>query len=212
MKEKLVKSIILEYDNEESYQILKTIFNKANRIFLKNDRSLFDDGVAERALCGALKSHLEKELALAKIEGYYVDVEYNRNNGQVKTILDDNCEVISIQCDLIVHSRGNNIEQDNLLAIEMKKSYRDQDSKDTDRMRLRALTKSTYDNDIWAYDGKSFPKRVCRYILGVFYEVDHTKQVIYLEYYRNGKMISKNKIPYQSGLFYARKDKGYKNT
>ncbi len=205
MTENSFKSIKLEYDNEESYQTLKAIFNKANRIFLKNDRALFDDGVAERTLCGALKSHLEKELTLAEIEGYYVDVEYNRNYGQVKTILDDNFEVVSIQCDLIVHSRGNNIKQDNLLAIEMKKSYRDQGSKDSDRMRLRALTKSTYDNDIWSYDGKSFPVRVCRYILGVFYEVDHTNQVIYLEYYRNGEMISKNKISYQRSYFSCKK-------
>ena len=198
MKEPLSKNPTLEYDNEKVYLILKTIFNNANRTFLKTDRSLIDDDVAERTLCGALKSHLEKELSFAKIKGYYVDVEYNRNYGQVKTILDDNFEVVSIQCDLIVHSRGNNIKQDNLLAIEMKKSYRDQFSKDLDRMRLRALTKSTYDNDIWAYDGESFPERVCRYILGVFYEVDHGNQIIYLEYYRKGKMISKNKISYKS--------------
>ena len=149
MKEPLSKNPTLEYDNEKAYLILKAIFNNANRTFLKTDRSLIDDDVAERTLCGALKSHLEKELSFAKIKGYYVDVEYNRNYGQVKTILDDNFEVVSIQCDLIVHSRGNNIKQDNLLAIEMKKSYRDQFSKDLDRMRLRALTKSTYDNDIW---------------------------------------------------------------
>lgn len=65
-------------------------------------------------------------------------------------------------------------------------------------MRLRALTKSTYGNNIWAYDGVSFPERVCRYILGVFYEIDEAHQMIYLEYYGKGKMISKNKISYAS--------------
>lgn len=113
MKEPLSKNPTLEYDNEKAYLILKTIFNNANRTFLKTDRSLIDDDVAERTLCGALKSHLEKELSFAKIKGYYVDVEYNRNYGQVKTILDDNFEVVSIQCDLIVHSRGNNIKRRN---------------------------------------------------------------------------------------------------
>lgn len=198
MKNILSENPTFEYDNEKSYLTLKTIFNNANRAFLETDISLIEDDVAERALCGALKSHLEKELALAKIEGYYVDIEYNRNYGQVKTILDDNFEVVNIQCDLIVHSRGGNIKQDNLLAIEMKKTYRDQVSKDLDRMRLRVLTKSTYDNDTWVYDGETFPERVCRYILGVFYEVDAMKQTIYLEYYRNGKMISKNRISYTS--------------
>jgi len=196
MKTNPYKNITLEYDDENSYLILKTIFNKSYRAFINTDRVLLDDNVAERTLCGALKSHIERELSSAKIEGYYVDVEYNRNLGQVKTILDDNLNVVSIQCDLIVHSRGSNIKQDNLLAIEMKKSYRDQSSKDQDRMRLRALTKSTYDNDIWAYDGKSFPERVCRYILGVFYEIDYDEQKINLEYYRNGELMSKNSIFY----------------
>lgn len=125
MKKVLSKNLMLVYDNENAYFDLKKIFSKANRAFLKTDMSLFEDDVSERALCGALKSHLEKELARAKIEGYYADVEYNRNYGQVKTILDDDCKVVQIQCDLIVHSRGENVKQDNLLAIEMKKSYRD---------------------------------------------------------------------------------------
>lgn len=188
--------MIFEYDKEESYEKLKQIFNKANNIFLKNDIELFDNDVAERTLCGALKSHLEKQLLNDKIYDYHVDVEYNRNYGQVKTILDDNLEVVNIQCDLIVHSRGNNIQQDNLIAIEMKKSYRDGSSKNSDKMRLRALTKSTYDKDIWSYDGSSLPERVCRYILGVFYEIDNEDKVIFLEYYRNGRIIAKRRILY----------------
>lgn len=159
-----MKDIVLDYDNDESYEIIKRIFNRANIMFLQKDKALIEDDVSERTLCGALKSHLEKQLISLKMADYYVDVEYNRNNGQVKTILDDSLEVINIQCDLIVHSRGNNVTQDNLLAIEMKKAYRDEASKNSDRMRLRALTKSTYDQDIWCYDGKSFPERVCRYI------------------------------------------------
>ena len=192
-----MKDIVLDYDNDESYEIIKRIFNRANIMFLKKDKALIEDDVSERTLCGALKSHLEKQLISLKMSDYYVDVEYNRNNGQVKTILDDSLEVINIQCDLIVHSRGNNVTQDNLLAIEMKKAYRDEESKNSDRMRLRALTKSTYDQDIWCYDGKSFPERVCRYILGVFYEIDQKNRIIFLEYYKNGEIISKKKIPYK---------------
>lgn len=200
MKNTPDRNIALDYDDADAYLILKSIFNKSNFAFLTTDTTLLDTDVSERTLCGALKSHLEKELSIAKIEGYYVDVEYNRNGGQVKTILHENLEVVSIQCDLIVHSRGTNIKQDNLIAIEMKKSYRDQSSKDQDRMRLRALTKSTYDNDIWAYDGKSFPECVCRYILGIFYEIDRDNRKIYLEFYRNGKLISKSKIFYKSSF------------
>lgn len=161
---------------------------------MKQDKSLIDSDISERTLCGALKSHLEKNLRRYKIKGYFVDVEYNRNNGQVKTILDENYEVVNIQCDLIIHSRGENFKQDNLLAIEMKKSYRSEESKKSDRLRLRALTKSTYDKDVWAYDGRSFPEHVCRYIIGVFYEIDEKNRRIFLEYYRNGTMQYRREI------------------
>ena len=58
--------------------------------------------------------------------GYYTDVEYNRNAGGIKTIRKtirgQQEEIIPINCDLILHSRGENVDQDNLIAIEMKKS------------------------------------------------------------------------------------------
>lgn len=55
---------------------------------------------------------------------YFVDIEYNRNKGSIKTIkkttLGPNGQIIPINCDLILHSRGNRLEQDNLIALEMK--------------------------------------------------------------------------------------------
>ena len=182
------------FDKDESYAILKNIFYQANKSFIKKDISLIKDDVAERTLCGALTSHLEHELKSMHISGYYVDVEYNRNNGQIKTIFDDDWSVVKVQCDLIIHSRGEIVAQDNLIAIEMKKDYRDEEDCETDRKRLRALTKSTYNNDIWSFDGETFPEHVCRYILGIFYFIDERKHLIKLEYYRNGKIESKKVI------------------
>mgnify|MGYP001217266739 FL=1 len=47
--------------------------------------------------------------------GYYTDVEYNRNRGGIKTIRKtirgQHEEIITINCDLILHSRGGNVEQ-----------------------------------------------------------------------------------------------------
>ena len=64
----------------------------------------------------------------ASYVGYYTDVEYNRNQGGIKTIRKtirgQTEEIIPINCDLILHSRGEDIGQDNLIAIEMKKSNR----------------------------------------------------------------------------------------
>ena len=52
----------------------------------------------------------------------------------------------------LIHICGNNTKCDNLIAIEMKKSDRDNDGKQSDRNGLCALTKDSYD-DKWSYDG-----------------------------------------------------------
>lgn len=179
---------IFDYDNLVDYTYLKQIFTKANKDFLLKDYDLLESDVAETALCGALKSRMEKFLDKDKIYDYYVDLEYNRNNGNIKTIIDEELAIIKIKCDFILHSRGHNPKQDNLLALEMKKSYRSQEEKDTDRKRLIALTKSTYDNDVWSYDGKTFPEHVCRYIIGIYYEIDWENKKIIIEYYKGGQL------------------------
>ena len=94
-------------------------------------------------------------------------MEYNRNNGKIKTIKNSKEEIITINCDLIIHSRGEIIEQDNLLALEMKKSTAPKEEKLKDKERLMALTKDTFD-DVWPFDGKTLPEHVCRYILGIY--------------------------------------------
>ena len=184
------KATFFRFDNDSSYARLKEIFIKANNIFIKKDALLIIDNVSERTLCGALKSHIEEELAKNNINGYYADVEYNRNGGRIKTIVDDELQVINVQCDLIVHSRREKIEKDNLIAIEMKKKYRIANDYQKDRTRLCALTKSSYNNDVWSFDGKTFSEHVCRYILGVFYEIDRGHGQIRLEFYRNGNLES----------------------
>lgn len=179
---------------------LKELFEKANNDFLKKDEKLFIDEVSERTLCGALKGHLDKKLCKTKFSEYHVDVEYNRNkNGRVKTCCpfnDDGIPVpVTINCDLIIHSRGEIIQQDNLIAIEMKKSNRPQREKDNDRLRLIALTKDSYDS-VWSFDGKTLPDHVCRYKLGVYYEICFSKKEIHIEYYYRGNCVDKEKISY----------------
>ena len=177
------------------------IFENSNNQFLSKDMSLIKSEVSERTLCGALMQHLSRNLYGTEFEKYHVDVEYNRNkNGTLKTciktitgLLD---EIITINCDLIVHSRGEIVEQDNLIAIEMKKSNRPPDEKDKDRYRLMALTKDSYD-EIWSFDGKTLPEHVCRYGLGVYYEINYAKNEIKLEYYQKGHLFDEKKIVYK---------------
>lgn len=170
---------------------LQKIFNKANDKFLLKSKRLIYDDVAERGLCSELKVFLLEQLADTKYSDYYVDNEYNRNCGQIKTTINGNMKEIKIQCDLIVHSRGENELQDNLIALEMKKSYQTQESKDEDRDRLCALTKGRHNDDVYSYDGKTFPKQVCGYKLGIYYEIDKEEKKVLIEYYSNGTMFEK---------------------
>ena len=120
---------------------------------------------------------------------YHVDVEYNRNQGRIKTIIADDFSIVNITCDLIVHSRGENIEQDNLICLEMKKSSRPNKEKIKDKERVRILTKDSYD-DIWSYDGKTLPEHVCRYVLGIYYEINYGEKMISIEYYSKGEFVN----------------------
>lgn len=103
---------------------LVKIFERANKRFLYKNTAFILSNVAERSLCSTLAQCLYLEIRHSKYSRYYVDVEYNRNNGRVKTICNDDLKVVTIICDLIVHSRGEIVEKDNLIALEMKKSYR----------------------------------------------------------------------------------------
>lgn len=170
---------------------LKRIFNKANDKFLLKTKKLIYDDVSERCLCSELKTFLYEELKDTIYDSYHIDNEYNRNCGHIKTIISGDMKEIVIQCDLIVHSRGENELQDNLIALEMKKSYQSEKSKNDDRDRLCALTKSKKDKDTYCYDGKTFPKHVCGYRLGIYYEIDKDEKKIIIEYYESGRMIEK---------------------
>ncbi len=182
----------------KTFKKMVNVFEKANAKFLERDKGLFANHVSERTLCGALMLCLhEMLLADEEFAGYYVDVEYNRNKGEIKTICrtidDGSTQILSINCDLIVHSRGEIPRQDNLIAIEMKKSSAADSEKEKDRERLVALTKDTFD-DVWAWNGSDLPEHVCRYMLGVYYEINYKRKPISLEYYRTGRLSDTRKI------------------
>lgn len=169
---------------------LEKIFEKANKSFIAKNTMLFETRVSERTLCGALMIELHEVLKGTKYSDYFVDVEYNRNvGGTLKTLkktirgLDE--QIVTINCDLIVHSRGQNVSCDNLIALEMKKSTGRQINKDSDRTRLECLTKSP-EQDVWSYGGKVLPEHVCGYGLGVYYEVNFRRKTILVEYYKEG--------------------------
>ena len=94
---------------------LEKIFENANKSFLRKNTMLFETRVSERTLCGALMIELHEALKKTKFSDYFVDVEYNRNiGGTLKTLkktirgLDE--QIVTINCDLIVHSRGLKVQ------------------------------------------------------------------------------------------------------
>lgn len=169
---------------------LEKIFEKANMAFVRKNEMLFKIRVSERTLCGALMIELHEVLKETQYSDYFVDVEYNRNvSGILKTFkktirgLDE--QIVTINCDLIVHSRGQNVLFDNLIALEMKKSTGRKVDKDNDRTRIECLTKST-EQSVWSYGDKALSEHVCGYGLGIYYEVNFRRRTIRIEYYKKG--------------------------
>lgn len=164
------------------------LFELANDDFLCKNDNLINSNVSERTLYGALLISIYELIKNnPDYNGYYVDVEYNRNNKDIRTILNNQLQVIKTNCDLIVHSRGENLKQDNLIAIEMKKVDSPLKAKNNNRKRLIALTKDSISDR--SFHGSPHDKHVSGYLLGVYYEVnDHGKEVL-IEYYIEGKKV-----------------------
>lgn len=176
----------------KSYDDLCLLFEEANKKLLTVDKKLFDRDVSEPGMCGALMIHLHDLMQKdGEYVGYYTDLEYNRNIGypdhQKKVIIQRNGKTRRIKCDLIIHSRGEKICQDNLLAVEMKKTYRSKIDKQADRDRLMALTSDWYNGK--ARPHTSLPEYVCGYVLGIYYELDLPHHRCWIEYFYGGQSV-----------------------
>lgn len=173
------------------FDSLGKMYSDAIESFLKMEAETILDDVSERNLCGRLAIQLEREIQARGLEGYVADTEYNRKQrGHVKTILSDNMEIINITCDLIVHSRGRVIQNDNLIAIEMAKPNKTTADILADKNRLRALTKSSYDG-VWSYGDGAHPEHVCGYVMGIFIMVDRVNRVLKAEVFRSGERVGR---------------------
>lgn len=172
------------------YNKLKEIFQKSNEVFLEKETSLILSWVSERSLCWKLSYYITDIIRYSEYNNYHVDTEYNRNYWwNIKTIIDSEERILNITCDIIIHSRWENRNQDNLIAIEMKKSSWREDEKQKDRDRLIALTKELNDW-VWTYWWWDFPKHVCWYVLWIYYEVNIEKKEILIEEYRKWKLFN----------------------
>lgn len=165
------------------------LFKDSLENFFPNEIENILSGISERNLCGRLAIYVDRLLPKYLLEKYYVaDPEYNSmQNGQIKMIVNEKMEEIVISCDLIVHSRGKTVEKDNLIAVEMKKSTRPLHEKEKDKIRLRALTRQSFDG-IYSNDGKTHPEYVCGYQIGFYIELDIEKRKCFIEEYIDGNL------------------------
>lgn len=155
--------------DENGFENLKEMFLEANRAFLENHVILIRRKISERCLCGALMYELNKQLEKKNLKKYYADIEFNRDEDNVKRIScksDDGVYSKRIFTDIIVHSRGE-VSLDNLIALEMKKSTARREAKERDKNKLSLLTSSYF----------------YKYKLGVYYEINHKKRQILVEFY-----------------------------
>ncbi len=136
---------------------------------------------------------------------YVVDCEYNRNGNAVKRVLNGNFEVIEIRADLILHSRGQILEQDNLLAIELKMMPKPHRELDSDRERLKAMTENTF-GATYHWRGGKLPETVCRYKFGVYLLIYAGEGYIDQEYFFDGQSKGSGpRIDVSSGVKAARR-------
>jgi len=169
----------------------KALFNKAFASFLIEERGNILNGTAERNLAARLGFIMERFKGEFGLSEYFADPEYNRmQDGRIKVAFDpDNLVEVRIQCDLLLHGRGERGLRENIIAIEMKKSTAPLQEKLDDKIRLRALTTPPGPNT-WPADGKTFPEYVCGYELGVYIELDIKRALYVVEEYRGGKLVA----------------------
>jgi hypothetical protein len=102
---------------------LEDIFREALDEFLAREFALVRKDAHEQSLCGRLAIYMDHAKDRHGYKPYYVDVEYNRRGEGRKQILHPVTGLhIDVVCDVLLHSRGD-LEDDNLIAVEMKKDY-----------------------------------------------------------------------------------------
>lgn len=174
-----------------SEKVLDEIVDKSLDEFFLREAEVIVEQVAERNNCARLGIYLQQQAHNFGLTKYFADAEYNRKQGgQVKTIFGSDMKGVTIQCDLILHSRGESKVEDNLIAFEMKKAERSPQEKDADRERLRVMTNKSYGKNTWSNDGTTHPEHVCGYRIGVYLEISARDRSAKIEIYKNGKKVA----------------------
>jgi hypothetical protein len=122
----------------EQIKELKTMITLALTHLYRNDESLIERETHERSIAFRFGLYFDALLRLScfsKMEGMYIDFDYNRNGYDSKELGGSN-----IYPDIILHHRGDN--QRNLLVIEFKTYWNTDTSGDIEK--LERITSNEY--------------------------------------------------------------------
>ena len=131
--------LFLSPSSKSEFQYLLQLVQEGIDQCKSKDFFLLENGANERCLCHRLAKYME-DLLQTDYSGYVVDTEYNRGRSSINSaskMLGNNHIVL----DIAAHIREPNEygEYKNLIAIEMKKKNRPEQSKNQDRERLKRL-------------------------------------------------------------------------
>lgn len=126
-------------DHTSSREQIAECLHAALLELVERDSWLISEAANERSITHHLARYMETQF-----EGWHIDVEYNRNLGDIKRLLvdapsqsADDVDAVSVFPDIIVHERGTT---NNLLVVEVKKLGGR--GHDWDIQKLKAFTSS----------------------------------------------------------------------
>jgi hypothetical protein len=157
------------------------LYSSIDHLF-RNDLFLLIYDVHERTIAHRLAVYLEHKFA-----GFHVDCEYNNDldseTGRKQVYYPNSSSGTGAYPDIIVHHRGLNGPNHNLLAIEIKKKSFAATDIDHDREKLCSYTASDGRNHL-SYE------RGALVVLGV----RETAGQFLVEWYENGRIVTNPKV------------------
>jgi len=142
---------------------IKEKIERAVRLLRRNDLFLLVNDSDEWAISHKLAEYLQKEFL-----DWHVDVEYNRDKDQIKTLDEE-----KVRPDIIVHIRNTD---SNLLVVEVKKSN-NLDYVYLDKERLKKFT---------SLEGK-YKYNIG--LLAIFYVANESHKEPIRQYYEKGEQV-----------------------
>lgn len=193
--------------SENKIQIVRSLLKQSVGLLYENDSCLITNSVHEQSISHRIAHYLENLLIkydwFVK-DGYSVDVEYNRNLDEHKSVHRkcDGCK--KLECylktsdygiedyesicrpDIIVHKRGcDNISQDdfnNLIIIEIKKG------KEKDNFDFSKLAAFTCECNIYKYH------------LGIYINITNPKLKYPFKYFQNGQEVNEDDLDWEESI------------